>query len=51
MLLLGRMEHIGVKGEKAMNIILDSLRKNSHNKILINLKPYLVERESVKEVI
>ena len=44
-------QDIGVKGEKAMNIILDSLRKNSHNKILINLKPYLVERESVKEVI
>ena len=44
-------QDIGLKGEKAMNIILDSLRNNTHNKILINLEPYLVERDSVKEVI
>ena len=43
-------QDIGVKGEKAMSIILASLKNNNYKKVLINLEPYLVERESVKEV-
>jgi len=43
-------QDIGLKGEKAMTIILDSLKTNNIKKILINLDPFLVERGSVKEV-
>lgn len=43
-------QDIGLKGEKAMSIILDTLRTNNNKKILINLEPSLVERDSVKKV-
>ena len=44
-------QDIGSKGEKAMQIILENLKNNIHTKTLINLEPYLVERESVKELL
>lgn len=43
-------QDIGLKGEKAMEIILDTLKTNHNKKIIINLEPSLVIRDSVKEV-
>lgn len=43
-------QDISTKGEMAMSIILKNLKTNNNKKVLINLEPSLVERESVKEV-
>ena len=43
-------QDIGLKGEKSISIILEILHKNMHKTVNVNLEPYLIERESVKEL-